>query len=102
MTIFAHAVTGILVAAALALSATSANAMPRCEPRDAALSHLEQAYAEQVIGRGLTSGGHAMVEVLVSDAGSWSVVVTDTHGRTCLLATGDDWMPIALAVGDPA
>ncbi len=102
MTIFARALTSFLAAAALALSATSGNAMTRCETRDAALAHLEQTYAEQVIGRGLTSGGRAMVEVLVSDAGSWTVVVTDTRGRTCLLAEGDDWMLIAAPVGDPA
>ena len=97
---FAHGLMGLLAIAVVSLPA-SADAQMRCDLRDNAISELETKFDEQVVGRGLTRGGQSMVEILVSEAGSWSVVVTDTRGRTCLIATGEDWTDIKILAGDP-
>lgn len=86
----------------LLLSATVANAQRLCVLRDAAVAKLEGQYKEQVVGRGLAKGGRAMVELFVSNTGSWTVVVTDVNGRSCIVATGESWTPAPLLVGDPA
>ena len=101
MRTFANSLMGLLAIAVASLSAASAEAQMKCDLRDNAITQLETKFNEQIIGRGLTKDGQAMVEILVSDAGSWSVVVTDTYGRTCLMATGEDWSAIQLLVGDP-
>jgi len=97
----AHSLMGLLAIAVVSLSAMPAQAQMKCDLRDNAITQLETQFDEHVIGRGLTKNGQAMVEVLVSDAGSWSVIVTDTNGRTCLMATGEDWSAIQMLVGDP-
>ncbi len=36
------------------------------------------------------------------DTGSWTVVVTDTQGRSCLVVNGESWTQVPLLVGDPS
>jgi hypothetical protein len=97
----AHGLMGLLAIAIISLSGASAEAQMKCDLRDNAISHLAEKFDEHVVGRGLTRGGRSMVEILVSESGSWSALVTDTNGRTCLMATGEDWTEIQLLVGDP-
>ncbi len=92
---------GLFAIAVVSLTAASAEAQMKCELRDKALSQLEMQHDERVVGRGLTTDQRGMVELLTSEDGSWSVVVTDTRGRTCLLATGQDWSAVRMLVGDP-
>ncbi len=101
MKTLANSLMGLLVIAVVSLSAVSAEAQMKCDLRDNALTQLETKFEQQVVGRGLTRDGQAMFDVLVSDAGSWSVIVTDTRGRTCLMASGEDWSAIQMLVGDP-
>ncbi len=101
MKTIANSLMGLLAIAVVSLSAASAEAQMMCDLRENAITQLETKFDEHVIGRGLTRDGRAMVEIFVSDAGSWSVVVTDTHGRTCLMAAGEDWSAIQMLVGDP-
>ena len=98
---FANGLIGLLALATVSLSAASADAQMKCDLRDNALTQLESKFDEHVVGRGLTRGGQSMVELLVSETGSWSVIVTDTRGRTCLMDTGQDWSDIKMLVGDP-
>ena len=41
----------------------------------------------------------AVMEIFLSPQGTWTVLVTDTVGTTCVIATGQDWqeVPIELA-----
>ncbi len=86
----------------LLLSATVANAQVLCGPRDAAVAQLESRYDERVVGRGFVDSGRAMVELFVSETGTWSVVVTDTNKRSCFLASGVSWTKAPLLVDDPS
>ena len=74
-------------------------AQEACVLHDAALQQLSKAYGEQVSGRGLTADGKKMLELLTSESGSWTLIVTDVHGNTCMFAGGDVWMNLP-APGD--
>lgn len=91
-----------LVAAFVVLvSASVAGAQQLCLPRDAAVARLDGQYAEKVFGRGLVQGGRAMIEVFVSKTGTWTVLITDVNGQSCMVAAGENWTQPRLLVGDP-
>ena len=76
-----------------------AAAMEACILHDVALQQLSKSYSEQVAGRGLTADGQKMIELLTSEDGSWTLIITDVHGNTCMLASGDVWVRLP-APGD--
>lgn len=73
-----------------------------CGPRDDVLKALEQ-IGEQPVGVGLAgSNGKAVIELTVAPDGSWSVLVSDTDGKTCLVLAGQEWdFAKPQPVGDP-
>ena len=93
-----------VVTIGLFLSAGTADAQIQrvCVLHDDVIAQLEDKFAEQNIGRGLVENGRAIVELFVSETGSWTVIVTDTAGRSCIVASGESWMQTPLLVGDPA
>ena len=91
----------IATASALLLSAQVANAQQVCAPHDKVVLQLEKQFAEQVAGRGLTPNGKSMLELFVSKSGSWTVLVSDPIGRSCVVASGESWHGIPLVLGDP-
>jgi hypothetical protein len=36
-------------------------------------------------------GQAAIVEIYVSASGTWTMLVTDVQGRSCIIATGEGW-----------
>ena len=93
-------VTGASAAAAImvvtfigaASFTTSASAQQQvCLLHDVAVDKLQAQYGEQVSGRGLAQEGRAMVELFRSETGSWTLVITDVNGRSCVMATGEAW-----------
>ena len=76
-----------------------AAAQEACVLHDVALQQLSKAYNEQVTGRGLTTDGQKMIELLASESGSWTLIITDVQGNTCMLAGGDVWLDLP-APGD--
>ncbi len=94
--------SAIVTATALLLSALPAEAQQVCVTHDKAALELEEKFEEQVIGRGLTPNGKAMFELFVSVSGSWTVLVSEPSGRSCVVATGESWQRVPLLLGDPA
>ncbi len=92
----------LIAASALFLSASSANAEQFCAPRDRAVIQLEKQFEELVFGQGLAANGKRMIELFVSEKGSWTVLVSDPNGRSCVMASGENWQGIKVLVGDPA
>jgi hypothetical protein len=82
---------GTVGAAALALSAqpTAAQA-PTCGPHETVVQSLAEQYREQPQSVGVIDN-NTVLEVFVSDAGTWTIVVTDTAGRSCVLSAGEGW-----------
>lgn len=76
---------------------------PQCGERAAVLAVLHEQYSETRLGIGL-AGPTRVVELFVSEDGSWTMTLTSTDGRTCLIASGREWQQIEDVVkpGDPA
>ncbi len=84
--------------ALIAFVAAPARAEQVCGERAKLMLHLEQKFSEQPIAMGLTAKG-AVLEVLTSPSGSWTFLVTEPSGRTCMVASGESWetLPIKTA-----
>ena len=79
---------GLAVMAALGFGAT-AQAEAVCGNRADIVAELERRYGETRQSVGLQQG-HGVVELWASErTGSWTIVVTNAHGLTCLMAAGE-------------
>lgn len=78
------------IGAALALSTLSAQAQFVCGGHSDLVAGLAQAFQQKQIGYGVV-GPTAIVEIYASASGTWSMLVTDVRGRSCVFATGDGW-----------
>lgn len=88
-----------LMSAVMVLPASQAAAQQVCLVRDDVIKQLDKQFREAVTGRGLTQTGEAMVELFASKEGSWTLVVTDVAGRSCVLASGDAWQKVVMPLG---
>ncbi len=63
----------------------------QCDQRAKVLGHLAQKYKEAPIAVGVTSSG-GIVEVLTTGDGlTWTIIVSDPNGTSCLIAAGEGW-----------
>lgn len=87
-------VLGIVVIAFCGLpSGADAQVSLPCGSRATMAATLERNYKETPISVGLANDGN-VVEVFSSAAGSWTIVVTNPAGRSCLVAAGEAWQPL--------
>jgi len=61
-----------------------------CNDKDTVAAVLQNRYGEKPTDYGLTEGG-ALMQIFVSPKGTWSAVVTEANGVSCLIASGDHW-----------
>lgn len=78
-----------LVAATLAAFPCLAQ-QPECGERADLLTLLEQKYGERPVSFGLSNRG-VVLEITASDSGSWTFLVTDGTGKTCVVDVGEGW-----------
>jgi hypothetical protein len=90
-----------LIGGAMMLAAVApANAqLPPCAPHDEMVSRLGETYQEKRHAYGVV-GGQAILEVFVSDKGSWTIIVTRTSGDSCVLAAGTEWEDAVTLAGE--
>ena len=78
----------------LAMLATPAVAQQQqrssCGDRSDLLTQLKDKYKETPTGIGMTGQG-SVVELMTSENGSWTLVISFPNGRSCLMATGEGW-----------
>ena len=74
----------------LILTAPAALAQPVCGAHNTVSDNLKNAYAEAPVSMGVTTGG-GIIEIFASDEGSWTMVITQPNGVSCLIAVGQDW-----------
>jgi hypothetical protein len=91
----------LLLAAALALPTAAAAAPQSCAPRTELLKQLSARYSEAPVAVGLASNG-ALIELLTSGSGStWTLIVSQPNGPSCLVAAGESWQDLKrAATGD--
>ena len=90
------------IAALVSLAGVSSHAQEACLERQNAISKLQNRYGENISARGLASNGKAMIELLTSQDGSWTMLITTTDGRTCIFGSGHDWMVVEPKPSAPA
>lgn len=73
-----------------------------CGPRDEIVAQLGSVFQEAPNGMGMIDPS-AVVEVFVSDAGTFTILASNTDGTSCILASGEGWDGGAVKkVGDGA
>lgn len=85
-----------LLTLTVAAPAMAQQQMP-CAERSALVGELKEKYKEASQGVGMTGNG-AVMELMTSEAGSWSLVVTMPNGKSCLIATGSGWEQVPVKV----
>ena len=79
--------------------ATAAAAQARvCATHDDVVSNLTKRFQEKQKAFGLI-GNKAIVELFVSGKGSWTIIVTGTDGKACVIAAGEGWENIPVLAG---
>jgi hypothetical protein len=61
-----------------------------CAPRNELVGQLGQQFSENQKAVG-TLGDKAIMEVFVSQSGTWTILATDTAGTSCIIAAGKSW-----------
>ena len=90
------AALSVLVAA----TAASAQSAP-CGPRAEVVAWLEGAYNELPVAYGLV-GDRRILEIHVSDTGSWTALLTGVNGISCMVSAGHSWTPLVPPIGGAA
>ena len=86
-----HGVCLPVVAAALAFAAAApAQAQSVCGDRAEIIKVLGSKYKEMPTAFGI-AGQRNLVELFTSTTGSWTMLMTEPKGVTCILATGQSW-----------
>ncbi len=74
-----------------------------CGQRASVIGSLAEKYREAPVAVGVTSTG-GIVEVLTtSDGATWSIIVSNPNGTSCLVAAGEGWRALRFnnAATDP-
>ena len=82
------------IVALLSVAGVRSHAHAACLDRQDTISKLQNQYGEKLSARGLASNGKAMIELLTSRDGSWTMLITTTDGRTCIIGSGHDWLAV--------
>jgi hypothetical protein len=72
------------------LAAPFALAASQCAPHEAVSKQLMQRFGESRKQLGLADPS-TVVELYVSEKGTWTLVATNTHGRSCIIGAGEAW-----------
>lgn len=90
----------IPVGASVALGDDAA-AVPACGERRQVVADLANQFHEAPVVQGMIDG-QAVMEMFVSEEGTWTILATGTDGMTCVIAVGVGFEPTAPAPGTGA
>ncbi len=101
-----HAINAVLFIAILALGfsvfSLSATAQQSCGTHGDVVALLGKTYAESQVALGLSTNG-VVIEVFSADQGTtWTILATRADGTTCVLSSGEQWIPVITRTGNPA
>jgi hypothetical protein len=98
---FAQTCSLSLVAALAAISlvgiAGKAEAAPQCSNHDKIVDALGNKFKETRRVMGVVNST-AVMEIFMSPQGTWTIVITDTSGISCITASGEEWQDVPVAV----
>lgn len=95
-----------LALGATAVTATAAGAQSAaCGSREEMTERLKRTFGEAQTGLGLVSAA-SVIEVWSSkETGTWTILMTDPDGQSCLVAAGEAWKTVPwneVVMGEPA
>lgn len=79
-----------IAAAVVMLGATPTSAQTVCGDRSKMVGYLDRDYEEARSGLGLASNG-AVVELYTAKTGTWTMLITQPGGKTCVIGSGEGW-----------
>ena len=85
---FIFALIGASSVALMAAPASSAENV--CGKRDDIISRLENGYQEFNSAMGMSTNG-GLVELYTSEDGTWTLMLSQPDGVSCLIAAGQNW-----------
>ena len=86
------AMASIVSASLLMVATSNVDAAQRmCGERAKLANFLKKKYQEAPIGLGVGGSGKTVYEVFTSQKGTWTVMMTMTTGKSCIMATGHSW-----------
>lgn len=89
-------------AGALAAGTNAASAQYQyCVEHGGLVAHLTENFQERQFAFGLI-GQVAIMEVFVAETGSWTIIVTDVAGRSCIVAAGEHWENVVIPADQDA
>ncbi len=77
----------------LTMGIANAQQVPRCADRPDVIEKLAKDYQEAPTAMGLANNG-SVLEVVSSSDGSWTILITNPEGTTCLVAAGEGWSAV--------
>jgi len=80
-------VTGLVLL--LTVNASQAQGTSRCAPRDLIIDRLTEQYSETQRSIGLAANSTIVEQYGSDNTGTWSIVVTNPNGMSCLVAAGN-------------
>ena len=86
-----------LAAISLAGIAGKAEAAPQCGDHDKIVDVLGNKFKENRRVMGVVNS-KAVMEIFMSPQGTWTMVITDTSGISCITAAGEEWQDVPVAV----
>jgi len=93
--------------AILALASVSINSQPaaaqsvvNCADRTKVVEFLARQYDEKQTAVGFVNP-KAVMELYAADSGTWTLIITDVSGRSCVILAGKSWESI-IPVGPKA
>ena len=79
---------------AMAQTARPVQSKSACFERAALMKHLDGKFSEAPVAAGLAANG-SVLEVFSSIEGeTWTIVLTQPNGATCVMASGEAWQTI--------
>ena len=87
----------VLAAVSLFSSAGVASAGAACGSHDALAKSLTTKFKEARRIMGVVNA-NAVMEIFMSPQGTWTVLVTDTTGTACVIASGQDWQEVPIEI----
>ena len=82
---------GALGAASVISNSAVADGSPLCNERAVVLKTLEKDYGEKPIAFGITENGAMVQLVAAKDGKTWTLVIHNPKGTSCLMAAGETW-----------
>jgi hypothetical protein len=88
-----------LIGGLLTMTATASSANTFCAERTEMVRSLADKFKENPAAIGQINGD-AVIEVFVSEKGSWTILATGTDGKSCVLSAGENWEINVAALGE--